>query len=167
MSVTDGEPVFRMWGWEERSQSGRNVYVYHMALEYLLARNIPIPVRLATTLSKSLVAWEEDLKAMNPAIVAAHEVTESDLPEITNEAHGRFVRDAHLPVEVGFDADDRAVLAALPISSQAWDKLSPQREAVLSLRLAIDFVRHANGVVPEGVIRELRRAVERGRTRGV
>ena len=156
--MSGSKPVFRVWGWEERPACGRRVYVYHMALEFLLAREVPIPPRFAKTLSDSLKEWDLLLTKSDPQFVAAHEVTSEGFPAETEAAYGRFLRRDEIPQEAELDDADWAFIESMAKSMKVWDELDSQRERVLTHRLAVRFVIDANGVVPEGVVRELQAA---------
>jgi hypothetical protein len=45
-SVQSGDPAFTVWGYDERTEAGRHVYVYLHAYDYLHDRSAPIPFRL-------------------------------------------------------------------------------------------------------------------------
>lgn len=159
--MSGSEPIFRVWGWEERPPCGRRVYVYHMALEFLLARGIPIPPRFAKSLSDDLKEWERLLAASDREFVAAHEVTSAGIPAVTEAAYGLFLRKGDLPPEAQLDDTDWAFIEGMVTSPVVWDELDAQREWLLTHRLAVGFVIEANGAVPEGVVRELVEAVAR------
>lgn len=141
-------PVFSVWGYDERTEAGRHLYVYDHALEYLLDRSAPVPFRLACALSESLLAWEADMLELHPDVVAAHEVTPSrSAAPVQDDVMSRH----QLPREADFDSEDLWVLDDV----SRWPAVTASRERLLTFRMALHHLHAKNAPVPDDLVRRM------------
>lgn len=147
-SAGSAEPIFTVWGYEERSEAGRHCYVYHHALDYLLDRAATIPFRLGCAMTESLHAWEGDMLEMHPEVLIAHGVT----PTWSPAPVGDDVTPSHeMPIEAEFHDDDLWVLDDV----SRWTTMSGARERLLTFRMATHHLCANNAPVPNDVVRRL------------
>jgi hypothetical protein len=153
-SVESDDPVFTVWGYDERTEAGRHVYVYHHAYDYLHDRSAPIPFRLTCAMVESFLAWEADMLEMHPDVLAVHEVTPSWSPAPVDD--DLMSRDA-LPSEAEFEGEDLWVLEDV---ASRWATMNPARERLLTFRMATNHLHANDAPVPRDVLRRLMATAE-------
>jgi hypothetical protein len=150
------EPEFSIWGWDERTEPGRHCYIYARALEYLLDRSMAVPARLSSAMTESLFAWEGDMLELHPIVRASHIVTAQTSSEHLTDDNGHTIPSSDLPACADFDEEDQSVLR----NTSVWNEMSPEREQLLTLRMATNYIRESRGPVPTDLVRMLRAAVK-------
>jgi hypothetical protein len=151
-SVEHAQPLFSVWGYDERTEAGRHCYVYHHALDYLLDRSAPIPFRLGCAMAESLHAWEADMLEMDPDVRAVHEVTPSWSP---TPVAGDVMSSHEPPFEAEFDTEDLWVLDDV---ASRWTTIHAARERLLTFRMANKQLSANNAPVPADLVRRLLRS---------
>ncbi|MGH9222473.1 MAG: hypothetical protein ACRD2W_01435 [Acidimicrobiales bacterium] len=147
---THGErPMFQVWTWSESSECGRLIDIYRWAIDYLLDRSLPIPHELTDTASALLMEWERELKAMDPRVVAQHELGVPGDPRRRGEP---LISNESLPTEAEFDAVDIAVIAG----ENSWQHLPNDRRLLLLMRMAVRHRTERGGGAPAGLVERLR-----------
>lgn len=153
-SAQSGDPVFTVWGYDERTEAGRHFYVYIHAYDYLHDRSAPIPFRLTSAMVESFLAWEADMLTMDPNVLAGHEVTPSWSPAPIDH---ELMSSGALPLEAEFDGEDLWVLDDV---ASRWATMSAARERLLTFRMATNDLHADNARVPKDVLRRLMASAE-------
>ena len=148
-SMHGERPMFQVWTWSESSECGRLIDIHRWAIDYLLDRSLPIPHELRDAAAALLMEWERELKAMDPAVVAQHEL---GVPRDPRRRGEPLLSNESLPTEAEFDAIDMAVIAG----ERSWQHLPNDRRLLLLMRMAVRYRAERGGGAPAGLVERLR-----------
>jgi hypothetical protein len=137
---------FRVFGYDEMGECGREAYMYSMAVQYLRRHGIAVPDDLEDCYLTSVHAWLRAIESLRQAELEAHEVSQSGVPPASTTA---WVPPDELPGEAQLSPDDGRILR----SPDLWTSLDAPARDLLTMRMAVTFVRDDyGGWVPSGLV---------------
>lgn len=149
LTVGSGAKVnYRIWSWDDRPECGRMCYVYQMAAEFLRAREIDVPDDLVQSMVDTCLSWRAEIEESQrvPADMPTSASTHEDFG-LSSESS--YVSPADLPIETELDSVDIMAIRSIYL----WSTLSAGRQQLLTLRMAVSYVRDQYGeMVPRGLV---------------
>lgn len=125
---------------------GRHAYMYSMAVQYLRKHDLPVPDDLQEKYASSVLAWLHAIESLDHDELETHKVSHTGASADGTTA---YLPPDELPEEAQLSPADCAILR----SAELWTSLpSPARE-LLTMRMAVSFVREDyGGWVPSGLV---------------